>query len=107
MQRLTKTDIFCSVVQQPLTDDEARILKIVLAEHLEKLDENGVKLDLAISGEMVITKQRVVECLHNIGQISLAKVLDNKQGETFIPQLNWGEPEQASVELRHCVHVTS
>ena len=67
-------------VQQPLTDDELRILKIVLAEHLDKLSENGLNLDLAISGELVITKQGVVECLHLIGQISISKILSNKQG---------------------------
>jgi hypothetical protein len=71
-------------VQQPLTDDELRILKIVLAKHLDKLDENGVSLDLALSGGLVLSKQRVVECLHLIGKISLSKVLDKKQGKNIL-----------------------
>ena len=53
---------------------------MVLTEHLEKLNENGVSLDLALSGELVLSKKRVVECLHLIGQISISKVLNNKQG---------------------------
>jgi hypothetical protein len=71
-------------VQPPLTDDELRILKIVLAEHLDKLDENGVSLDLALSGGLVLSKTRVVECLHLIGQVSLSMVLDEKQGNNIL-----------------------
>ena len=52
----------------------------MLAEHLDKLTENGVSLDRALSEGLVLTKQRVVECLHLIGQVSLSKILNNKQG---------------------------
>ena len=68
-------------VHPPLTDNEMRILKILLAEHLDQLNENGVSLDLALSGELVLSKQNVVEGLHLIGQVSMAKILGNKQGE--------------------------
>ena len=66
--------------QQPLSDDELRILKIVLADHLDKLNENKLSLDLAISGELTITKKMVVDGLHIIGQIHISKILDKKQG---------------------------
>ena len=58
-----------------------RILKILLAEYLDQLNKNGVSLDLALSGALVLPKQSVVEGLHQIGQISMAKILDNKQGK--------------------------
>ena len=58
-----------------------RILKILLAEHLEQLNENGVSLDMALSGALVLSKQSVVEGLHLIGQVSMAKILGNKQGK--------------------------
>lgn len=74
--------IFSLDVPQPLTDDELRILKIVLAEHLDKLNENGVSLDLALSGGLVLSKRRVVECLHLIGQVKISKVLDKKKGNS-------------------------
>ena len=56
----------------------------MLAEHLDKLNENGVSLDLALSGGLVISKQRVVECLDLIGQDSLSKVLSDKQGNNIL-----------------------
>ena len=68
-------------VHPPLTDNEMRILKILLAEHLDQLNENGVSLDLALSGGLILSKQNVAECLHLIGQFSMAKILDNKQGK--------------------------
>ena len=71
-------------VHPPLTADELRILKILLAEHLGKLTENGVSLDLALSGGLVLTKQKVVECLDLIGQVSISKVLSNKQGNKIL-----------------------
>jgi hypothetical protein len=71
-------------VHQPLTADELRILKIVLAEHVDKLNENGVSLDLALSGGLVLSKQKVVECLSLIGQVSISKVLNNKQGNKIL-----------------------
>ena len=73
---------FSADVQQPLSEDELRILKIVLAEHLDKL---GLNLDVAISGEVEITKKMVVESLHNIGQSSISKILNNKQGDPPLP----------------------
>jgi hypothetical protein len=80
----TVSTIISIVVQPPLTDDELRILKIVLAEHLDKLDENGVSLDLALSGGLVLSKRRVVERLHLIGQVRIAKVLDKNQGNKIL-----------------------
>ena len=68
-------------VHSPLTDNEMRILKILLAEYLDQLNKNGVSLDLALSGALVLPKQSVVEGLHQIGQVSMAKILDNKQGK--------------------------
>ena len=68
-------------VHPPLTDNEIRILKILLAEHLDQLNENGVSLDLALSGGLVLSKQSVVECLHLIGQVRMSKILSNKQGK--------------------------
>ena len=68
-------------VHPPLTDDEIRILKILLAEHLDQLNENGVSLDLALSGGLVLSKQSVVECLHLIGQVRMLNILSNKQGK--------------------------
>ena len=71
-------DIISADIQQPLSEDELRILKIVLAEHLDKL---GLNFDVAISGKVEITKKMVVESLHNIGQSSISKILNNKQGD--------------------------
>ena len=68
-------------VHPPLTDNEMRILKILLAEYLDQLNENGVSLDLALSGASVLSKQNVVEGLHLIGQVSMAKILGVKQGK--------------------------
>ena len=80
---LSITGISSSAVQQPLTDDELRILKIVLAEYLDELNKKELNLDLAISGELKITKRMVVECLHLIGQIHVSKILDKKQGNAI------------------------
>ena len=77
---LAITGISSSVVQQPLTDDELRILKIVLVEHLDELNKKELSLDLAISGELKVTKRMIVECLNLIGQIHISKILDKKQG---------------------------
>ena len=54
----------------------------MLTEHLDKL---GLNLDVAISGEVEITKKMVVESLHNIGQSSISKILNNKQGDPPLP----------------------
>ena len=54
----------------------------MLAEHLDKL---GLNLDVAISGGVEITKKMVVESLHNIGQSSISKILNNKQGDPPLP----------------------
>jgi hypothetical protein len=86
---LTKsiTTTVCTIISldvHPLTADELRILTIVLAEHLDKLNENGVSLGLALSGGLLLSKQKVVECLHLIGQISLSNILNNKQGNIML-----------------------
>ena len=52
----------------------------MLADHLNKLNENKLSLDLAISGELTITKKMVVDGLHIIGQTHISKILDKKQG---------------------------
>ena len=84
------TKLSSTVVQQPLSDDELRILKIVLADHLDKLNENELSLDLAISGELTITKKMVVDGLHIIGQTHISKILDKKQGNdsNLYPRVN-------------------
>ena len=77
---ITVNKIISLDIHPPLTDNEMRILKILLTEHLDQLNENGVSFDLALSGEVVLSKQSVVEGLHLIGQVSMAKTLGNKQG---------------------------
>ena len=74
-----------------------RILKIVLADHLDKLNENELSLDLAISGELMITKKMVVDSLHIIGQTHISKILDKKQGNdsNLYPRVN------SLVEIRY------
>ena len=57
---------------------------IVLAEHLSKLAENGLDLESYISGQQKITKKRIVECLHHIGQNDISKTLKSKQGKNII-----------------------
>jgi hypothetical protein len=42
-----------------------------------------VSLDLALSGGLVLSKTRVVECLHLIGQASISKILNKKQGNNY------------------------
>ena len=66
--------------EQPLTEDELRILTIVLAEHLADIKENGLNLEAAISGQQEIKKTTVVESLRRIGQENISKILNNKQG---------------------------
>ena len=65
----------------PLTDDELRILNIVLSEYSTKLKEEGLDLESAISEQHSITKERVVSCLQGIGQGDLGTILSKKQGE--------------------------
>ena len=77
-------------LDQPLTDNELRILKIVLAEHLDKLNKNGLNFDFAISGEMEITKKMVVDGLDLIGQTHISKILDNEQGKVQYLMLGGG-----------------
>ena len=55
----------------------------MLVEYLDQLEENGVSFDLALTGGLVLSKEMVVECLHLIGQISISKVLNNKQGNNY------------------------
>ena len=66
--------------EQPLTEDELRILTIVLTEHLADIKENGLNLEAAISGQQEIKKTTVVESLRQIGQENISKILNNKQG---------------------------
>ena len=98
---LAITGISSSAVQQPLTDDELRILKIVLAEYLDELNKKELSLDLAISGELKITKRMVVECLHLIGQIHISKILDKKQGKA----INYLYSELVSTRHAHTLKV--
>ena len=67
--------------QQPLSADELRILKILLEEHLVKLNENGLNIESAISDQLDVTNERVVKCLRIIDQKDKADILDKKQGE--------------------------
>ena len=85
---------------KPLSDDELRILSIVLVEYLDKLKHIGLCLEAGISDPLasadqpvmdkpatdqpVITKKRVVECLQQIGQNELAGILIKRQGKTSI-----------------------
>ena len=73
-----------------------RILKIILTEHLENLNENKLSLDLAISGELKITKKMVVDGLHLIGQTRISKILDKKQGN-----VSNSYPEVDLVKIRY------
>ena len=66
--------------EQPLTEDELRILTIVLAEHSTRLSNNSLNLEAAISGQQEIHKHEVVKCLRKINQDEIAKILNNKQG---------------------------
>ena len=93
--------ITSTVDQQPLTDDELRILKIILAEHIDKLNENKLGFDLALPGELKITKKMVVDGLHLIGQTRISKILDKKQGNVNNSYLE----VDSLVETRHMRHV--
>ena len=70
----------------PLSDDELRILNIVLVEYINKLKDVGLYLDAAITDKAsadqpVITKKRMMECLEQIGQHELARILSKQQGK--------------------------
>ena len=52
----------------------------MLGEHLTRLGEKGLNLEVAISSQQEVHKQKVVESLRQIGQDDIAKILNNKQG---------------------------
>ena len=66
-----------------MSADELRILNIVLVEYLDKLQHVGLyfETDQPATGQPVITKKRVVECLQQIGQHDLAGILIKRQGK--------------------------
>ena len=77
-----------------LSDDELRILNIVLIEYTEKLKGIGLYLDAAnadkaSTDQPVITKKRMVECLEQIGQHELARIL-SKQGKISNKLISYG-----------------
>ena len=63
----------------------------MLVEYLDKLKDAGLCFETAVSArpdidqpaadQPLITKERVVECLQQIGQHELAEILSKKQGE--------------------------
>ena len=65
-----------------LSTDEFRILKIVLADHMTKLEENGLSIEKAISDKLDITKESLIDCLRTIDQNEMADILAGKQGKT-------------------------
>ena len=73
----------------------------MLAEYLDELNKKELSLDLAISGELEITKRMVVECLHLIGQIHISKILDKKQGNA----INYLYSELVSTRHTHTLKV--
>ena len=75
--------------QQLLSIDELRILKIVLADHMTKLEDNGLSIEKALSDKLDITKASLVECLRAIDQNDMADNLAKKQGKSIpLPQSN-------------------
>ena len=67
--------------QQLLSIDELRILKIVLADHVTALEENGLSIERAISDKSDITKARLVDCLRTIDQNDMADNLAKRRGK--------------------------
>ena len=67
--------------QQLLSIDELRILKIVLADHMIKLEENGLSIERAISDKLDITKASIVDCLRTIDQNDMADNLAKRRGK--------------------------
>ena len=63
----------------------------MLVEYSDKLKDAGLCFETAISAQLdidqpaadqpVITKERVAECLQQIGQHELAEILSKKQGK--------------------------
>jgi hypothetical protein len=73
---------------RPLSADELRILNIVLVEYIDKLNKIGLYFetsaaDQPATNQPVVNKKRVVECLQQIGQHELARILIKSQGEFF------------------------
>ena len=67
-------------MSRSLSENELRILGLVLGEHLGLLRANGLDLEGASPGRL--TKERVAMHLRNIGQVQLAQLLSEKRGET-------------------------
>ena len=58
----------------------------MLVEYVDKLKDVGLYLDAAIADKLstdqpVITTKRMVECLEQIGQHELARILSKQQGK--------------------------
>ena len=69
-----------------MTSSELNQLNIVLAKFSPQLKENGLNLDSALRDGSVITKEKVVLCLQEIGlqeASELAEILRDK-GEVYI-----------------------
>ena len=69
-------------MSRSLSENELRILGLVLGEHLGLLRANG--LDLEGASPERLTKERVAMHLRNIGQDQLAQLLSEKRGETVL-----------------------
>ena len=84
--------------QQLLSIDELRILKIVLADHMIKLKENGLSIERAISDKLDITKASVVDCLRTIDQNDMADNLAKRRGKN----VNSFPKHSVSTEVNVC-----
>ena len=67
------------VGENPLTESNLQILKVVLAEHIVTLEEKGLNLS---QDDSPVTKEMVVKVLHQIGQQELAKILNEDNGKS-------------------------
>ena len=64
------------------------MLNIILVEYVDQLNNVGLHIEAAIAdlpttNQPVVTKNRVVECLQQIGQQELAEMLITSQGKNF------------------------
>ena len=50
----------------------------MLVEYVDKLNNIGLHFETAIADQPVITKERVVDCLQQIGQRELAGIIKNQ-----------------------------
>ena len=53
----------------------------MLVEHLDKLKEGGLYFETTAASQTAITNKNVIQCLQQIGQHGLAKILSGRQGE--------------------------